>query len=144
MALPQVSIEGRCAIDPELRYAPSGIAVTRLRLVASSRKKDENDQWVDDRQLWIDVTAFRQLAENVAESVAKGDLVVVNGKLQTDEWEKDGEKRSKIALLADSVSVSLAFRTVRHGEGKAARSTSTEQANDPWASSPSQVDEPPF
>jgi single-strand DNA-binding protein len=143
--LPLITIEGRCVDDPELRFAPSGIALAKLRVVASSRKKNEANEWVDDKTLWIDVTCFRQLAENVAESIGKGDLITVVGKLQTEEWtNKEGEKRSKISVTADSVAASLLFRTIKHGEGRPDRSRDRSGGSgDPWASQPKD-DEPPF
>lgn len=151
--LPMVTVEGRVAGEPELRFAPSGMAVGKLRLVASSRKKNDAGEWVDDKTLWIDATMFRQLAENVVESVVKGDLVTVVGKLQTDEWEdKDtGAKRSKITMIAESVAVSLQFRTVKHSEGRSSRPASggASVTDDPWATGPAQpsggfADDPPF
>ena len=149
--LPVVQMEARAAADPELRFASSGIAVARIRTVCSSRKRQDDGTWVDDKNCWLDVTCFKKLAENVAESVAKGDLLVITGKLQTDEWEdKDtGAKRSQIKMIADTVAVSLAFRTVRHGEGKAERSTGPDD-DDPFATPSSQSgqsaqsDDPPF
>lgn len=118
MPVPRITVDGRMAADPELRFGQSGKAVSRLRLVAADRRKDERSgEWVDGDTLWIDVTCFGQLAENVAESVTKGDLVVVTGKLKTEEWnDRDsGQKRSKIVLLADTVAASLQFRMIPHG-----------------------------
>jgi len=145
--LPQVTVEGRVVNDPELRFAPSGVAVGSFRLVASSRKQDESGQWVDDKTLWLGVTCFKQLAENVAESLRRGDLVVVTGRLQTDEWESDtGEKRSRTELVANGVAASLMFRTIPHGEGRAERVSAGDApaaASDPWTAPPA-ADEPPF
>lgn len=143
MSLPLVTIEGRVVADPELRFAPSGIAVGSFRIVASSRKKNEQDEWVDDKTLWMGVTCFKSLAENVAESVAKGDLVVVTGRIYTDEWQTpEGEKRTAVKLNADTVSVSLQFRTVPHGGGRTERTTSSPDTPGPAAAPPG--DEPPF
>lgn len=148
--LPVVTIpEARVVNDPELRFSPSGMAVGKFRVVCNGVKKGEDGKWVDDgRVLWMSVTCFRGMAENCAESLRKGDLVSVTGKLQTDEWEtENGEKRSSIGLVADEVAVSLKFRTVRHGEGQAQRSASPPES-DPWASTGSSSvgsqDEPPF
>lgn len=144
--LPQVTVEGRVVNDPELRFGPSGIAIGSFRLVASSRKKNEQDEWVDDRVLWLAVTCFRQLAENVAESLRKGDLVVVTGRLQTEEWEtNEGEKRSRTELVANGVGASLQFRTIPHSEKRAERVAASDAPaeNDPWAAPPA-ADEPPF
>ena len=144
--LPVLTIpEARVVRDPELRFAPSGVAVGSFRVVCSSRKKNDQDEWVDDKTLWMDVTCFKQLAENCAESLRKGDLISVTGRLQTDEWESEnGEKRSKPLLIADAVAVNLRFRTVKHGEGQVQRSSAP--ASDPWATTPAatQQDEPPF
>lgn len=143
MTLPIVTVEGRMVVDPELRFAPSGTAVGRFRVVASSRKKNESGEWVDDKTLWLSVTCFDKVAENVAESLEKGDLVVVTGRLQTDEWEtKEGEKRSQNVLIANSVAADLKFRTIKHGEGKTSRSSSRAGGDDPWAKP--EDDEPPF
>jgi len=144
--LPLITIEGRVVDDPELRFTPSGLALAKFRLVASSRKKNEANEWVDDKTLWIDATCWRNLAENVAESIGKGDLVTVVGRLQTETWEnKEGEKRSKISVTADSVAVSLQFRTIKHGEGRVERGPGGSREQDPWASgTPAAADEPPF
>jgi single-strand DNA-binding protein len=141
--LPLVTVEGRAVADPELRFAPSGVAVCKMRLVASKRKQDENGQWVDDKVFWITATCFKDLAEHTAESVVKGDLVTVVGRLQTDEWETEsGDKRSAPVLIADSVAISLQFRVVPHSAGRAERSSGP-ASDDAWATSPAS-DEPPF
>ena len=145
--LPLVTMEGRAVTDPELRYTASGMAVAKFRMVCASRKPDpDNDgKWIDDRLLWMQVTVFKKQAENVAESIAKGNQVSVVGRLQTDEWETEGgEKRSQVVCLADQVSVPLMFRSVAPEEGRAER-TSAPAAEDPWATpGVSASDEPPF
>lgn len=141
--LPVVTIEGRVVNDPELRFSPSGTAVGSFRLVAQDREKNEQGEWVDsDRILWMPVTCFRNLAENCAESLRKGDLVTVVGRIQTREWEAEGgDKRSRIEMVANSVAASLQFRTITHG-GKAERSTEPDP-DDPWTGA-ADPDEPPF
>ena len=144
--LPHICMEGTVVADPELRFSPSGVAVGSFRLVANGRKFDKDkNEWVDDKVLWMRVVCFRQLAENAVESLRKGDIAVVTGKINTDEWEdKDGQKRSAVQLVADSVAASLQFRTVAHGEGRASRSSApSEPSGDPWASG-AQPEEPPF
>jgi single-strand DNA-binding protein len=141
--LPRIYMECRAAADPDLRFAQSGAAVCRLRLVASDRRKNpQTDAWEDGDTLWINATCFKQLAENVAESVQKGDLLVVTGKIKTDEWTtQEGDKRSTIAMICDTVAVDMKFRVVRHGEGRVERSQQ-QPASDPWTAG--QADEPPF
>lgn len=145
MALPRASLEGRAVADPELRFASSGSAVCSVRMVAADRRRNDNGDWEDSDTLWVDVTCFGRLAENVAESIARGDEVLCHGKFRTEEWtdRESGGKRSKVTFIADSVAVSLRFRTVRHGEGKAAREKdSVTEASDPWAAPASS--DPPF
>lgn len=143
--LPKITLEGRLVGDPELRFAPSGVAVGSFRLVAADRKK-EGDEWVDGDTLWMPVTVFKQLAEHVVDSCAKGDLVVVTGKIRTHEWEsQEGEKRSRVEMIADTVSVSLQFRTVPHTAGRTERSSAPSE--DKWNSGGQQAaqsDDPPF
>lgn len=141
--LPLISMECRAIADAELRFAPSGIAVAKVRTACNSRKYDkEQDKWIDDKVCFIDVTCFKKLAENVAESVLKSDLITVTGRLQTEEWvdKTSGEKKSKMVCIADTVSVSLAFRTVAHNAAE--RVAAGAPADDPWAGPAS--DDPPF
>src|SRR6188768_607385 len=106
-----VTMEGRLVTDPELRFSPSGMAVGKFRLVSDQKKKNEAGEWVDDKTLWLQVTCFKTLAENCVDSLAKGDLVVVTGRLQTDEWETEtGDKRSATVLVANNLGPSLMFR----------------------------------
>lgn len=154
--LPYINGEFRAAADPELRFAPSGVAVGKIRAVASKRKKNENDEWVDDKNCWVNVTCFKQLAENIAESIQKGDLFVVSGTIETDDWEdRDGNKRTSINVIANNIGPSLAYATARvakterrqndgGGQRQATRSTSRDD-NDPWGtSSNDDSGEPPF
>jgi single-strand DNA-binding protein len=151
--LPYVNAEMRVATDPDLRYAPSGVAVTRMRAVASSRKKnDQTGEWEDDKSCWCTLTAFRRVAENIAESFSKGDLVMVSGKLQTDEWEdRDGNKRTTVNVLVDNIGMSAAFHAVtalksgKPQEEKVQKQqggTPSQAQEDPWTSP--QSEEPPF
>lgn len=151
--LPRITLEGRAVADPELRFGQSGTAICRMRLVAADRRKnDQTGEWEDSDTLWMDVTCFKQLAENVVESVVKGDLVVVTGKIRTEEWEDrdSGGKRSKVSMVADTVSASLQFRIIPHGEAR--RASAPAPVNQAYGgAAPSaygggvpQADEPPF
>lgn len=149
MPLPRVALECRLADDPALRFAQSGNAVAKLRVVASDRRlNQQTNQWEDGDTLWVDVTAFGKLAENVCESVQKGDLLLVQGRMRTEEWDdrETGAKRSKIALIADSIGASLQFRQLPHAgathEARAARPAPA--STDPWGSAPAGDSDPPF
>lgn len=145
--LPTVHGEFRAGADPELRFTPGGMAITKVRSVASSRKKDDSGEWKDDKTVWVNVVCFNKMAENVAESISKGDLFVVDGRLQVDEWEdKEGGKRTSVEVVANSIGPSLAWSTAKMQ--KTERSTSSGGSSnpaggDPWAA-PAQGEEPPF
>lgn len=147
--LPQVTGEFRVATDPELRFTPSGVAVCNMRAVASSRKKNAQDEWVDDKTCWVSLVGFKQQAENMAESFEKGNLVVVVGRIETNEWtDKDDNKRISFNLLVDSIGPAVKWDAARvvkvdRQSGESSQSKSA-PADDPWAGSPPQDDEPPF
>lgn len=150
MALPQVFGEFRVVADPELRFTPSGKAVGNVRLVANSRKK-EGEEWVDDKVVWLNGSIWDREAENMVESIERGMLVEVRGRLETREWEKDGEKRQSTEIKIDSISPSLKYATAkvskveRTGGSAPAAEPKAEAApvEDPWATPPP-GDEPPF
>lgn len=154
MRLPMTVGDFRIIADPDLRFAPSGVAVAKVRAVATSKKK-VNEEWVDDKSCWVNLVAFKQQAENVAESLRKGDLVSVVGRTETEDWEdKDGNKRTSVNLVVDSISPSLQFNTVsvnrtERGSNKTERAVTRSQGQttgNPWESSApvAQDDEPPF
>ena len=92
----QVVIVGNLTRDPELRYTPNGAALVKFGVAVSRRVKDDaTGQWKDADTSFFDVTAWRSLAENVAETLTQGNRVVVVGRLRTNSWETpEGEKNS--------------------------------------------------
>jgi single-strand DNA-binding protein len=110
----QVTIVGNLTRDPELRYTPNGAAVVKLGVAVSRRVKDESGQWKDADTSFFDVTAWRSMAENIAETLTQGTRVVVVGRLRTNSWETaEGERRSKIEIEADEVAPSLRWATAK-------------------------------
>ena len=110
----QVVIVGNLTRDPELRYTPNGAALVKFGVAVSRRAPDDSGQWRDVETSFFDVTAWRQLAENVAESLTQGSRVIVTGRLRTNSWEtQEGEKRSKIEIEADEVGPSLKWATAK-------------------------------
>src|SRR4051794_35756030 len=77
---PQIHLTGNLAFDPKLRYTPNGTAVVDLRVATTPRRK-VGEEWVDGETLWFDVSVWKQFAENVAQSLHKGDRVTVSGRL---------------------------------------------------------------
>lgn len=113
--LPTISFEGRIVGEPGLRFIPSGAAVWKARVVAEKKKKNDQDEWVNDKEFWANVTTWRQTAENCAESFKAGDLVVVTGTVETRDYEVDGVKRTAVEVEAFAVGPSMRFRNTPHG-----------------------------
>lgn len=96
----QVILMGNLTRDPELRTVPSGSHVADLGLAVNDGYKDKDGKWVE-RATFVDVVVWGRQAEQSAEHLAKGDPVMIEGKLQLDQWETDqGEKRSKLRVRA--------------------------------------------
>jgi single-strand DNA-binding protein len=108
MPLPRVTAEVGVVADPELKFSGAGKAWCSLRVVAKDRKKGQNGEWEDGDPMWMSVVVFGREAENLAESVLKGDLLTVTGKLEENLWTTDeGVERKDIRIVADTVGVSL-------------------------------------
>lgn len=98
-----VTVVGNVTRDPELRFTQGGMAVANFGLAWNKRRKDGEEE-----TSFFDVACFQQLAENVAESITKGTRVVIYGTLQQRSWEnQDGDRRSKVEIVADEVAPSL-------------------------------------
>lgn len=102
--LNKVYLMGRLTFDPELRYTPSGSAVTDLRM-ATSRVWTGKDGERKEETLYIDVTVWDRQAENCCQYLKKGSGIHVEGALKMDTWDDKttGEKRSKVRVQADRV-----------------------------------------
>ncbi len=104
-----VTVVGNVTRDPELRFTQGGMAVASFGVAWNKRRQDG-----DDEVSFFDVTCFRDMAENVAESIQKGSRVVIYGTLQQRSWETpEGDKRSKVEILADEIAPSLKWATAQ-------------------------------
>ena len=95
----RVILMGNLTRDPELRYIPSGTAVSDIGLAVNDRIKKDN-QWVDETT-FVDVTLWGRTAEIANEYLSKGSSVLIEGRLKLEQWETDGQKRSKLKVVAD-------------------------------------------
>ncbi len=95
----RVVLMGNLTRDPELRYISTGTAVSEIGLAVNDRVK-KNDQWVDEAT-FVDVTLWGRTAEVANEYLSKGSSILIEGRLKLDTWEKDGQKRSKLRVVAD-------------------------------------------
>ena len=131
MALPYVQATGNLTRGPELSFTSSGAARLRFTLACNNRILDRStNEWKDGETTYLDVTVWREMAENVAESVEKGDPITVAGRLKQRKWEQDGQTRTAYEVDADTVGVDLRRRKV-----KVTRiDRSSRPADDQWSS----------
>ncbi|MGA1193777.1 MAG: single-stranded DNA-binding protein [Kiritimatiellia bacterium] len=110
--LNKVFLAGNLTRDPEVRHIPSGSAVCDLRLAINRRFRDQNDK---DREevVYVSVTVWGRQAENCGQYLSKGSPVLVEGRLKLDEWEKEGQKQSRLGVVGERVQ----FLSSRGGSG---------------------------
>ncbi|MFE1773738.1 single-stranded DNA-binding protein [Streptomyces sp. NPDC059008] len=146
-----ITVTGNLVDDPELRFTPAGAPVARFRIGSTPRTFDKQaNEWRDGESLFLTCSAWRQLAENVAESLTRGARVIVTGRLKQRSYEDhEGIKRTAYELDVDEVGPSLKNATARIT--KASRTNTAQPAQpptaDPWNSTPQPpqyADEPPF
>jgi len=102
-----LTIVGNVVREPELKFLNSGIALLRFS-IADNQKKANGEEEAH----FFDCVAWRELAENLAESINKGQRVIVHGKLKQDRWETtEGDKRSKIEITVETAGHCLKFQT---------------------------------
>ena len=107
-----VTVVGNITRDPELRFTPSGQATASFGLAVNRRWMNRQTQEWDEATSFFDVVCWQQMAENASESLAKGSRVIVTGRLDQRSWENpEGEKRSKIEIVADEIGPSLRWAT---------------------------------
>ena len=105
-----VTLIGNLVEDPELRFTASGVAMAKVRF-AVNRRYQRNGEWQEDTS-FFGGTLWRDAAENAAESLQKGMRVIVNGRLEQQQWEtKEGEKRSTVEVAIDEIGPSLRWAT---------------------------------
>lgn len=101
-SLNKVFLLGNLTRDPDQRYTPSGLAVTRLGLAVNTRIK-QGEEWKED-VCFVDVVVFGKQAESCNEYLSKGRMILVEGRLQWRSWEsEDGQKRSKHEVIAERI-----------------------------------------
>ena len=98
----QVILMGNLTRDPEVRQTPSGQSVCSFSLALNRAYKDQSGEWQEATD-YIDVVAWGPLGERVAQYLSRGRRALVQGRLQSRSWEQDGQKRSKVEVLANDV-----------------------------------------
>jgi len=131
----RVTVTGNLTADPELRHTGGGTAVCSLRIAVNGRRKDQSGQWVD-KPNFFNVTVWGAMGENCDRYLEKGRPVAIDGRLDWSEWEKDGQKRQKVEIVADTVQFLGSGGNSGSGDqsapppAAAAASTSTSGADD--------------
>jgi single-strand DNA-binding protein len=162
-----ITVVGNLTGDPELRFTPSGAAVANFTVASTPRAFDrQSNEWKDQETLFMRCSVWREAAENIAESLQRGNRVVVTGRLKSRSYEtKEGEKRTVVELEVDEVGPSLRYATAKvnrtqrsggggggqggggqggggqgggwSGGGQGGGSGSSGGGEDPWATGPS-------
>ncbi len=138
-----ITIVGNITSDPSLTFTQSGAAVANFTVASTPRSFDkQSGEWKDGEALFLRCNVWRQVAENVAESLVRGARVIVTGRLRQRSFEtKEGEKRTVVELEVDEVGPSLRYATasvnrVDRSGGGSGGGAKAEAADDPWGSAP--------
>ena len=138
--LNKVMLIGRLTRDPELRYTPSGSAVTEFGL-AVNRNWTGQDRQKHEETTFVDITLWSRSAELACEYLHKGEPVFIEGRLQLDQWtDKEGQKRSRLRVVGERMQF-LGARSGRNDspEVKAPSSNGEFGPSDPAAPSESEI-----
>lgn len=112
MSINRVIVSGNLTRDPELRQTTSGMPVMGFSIAVNDRRKNpQTGEW-EDYPNFIDCTLFGARAESVVRFLTKGSKVAIEGKLRWSQWERDGQKRSKIEIIVDEIE----FMSMRNEE----------------------------
>jgi single-strand DNA-binding protein len=169
-----ITVIGNLTDDPELKFTPSGAAVANFTVASTPRTFDrQTNEWKDGDALFLRCAAWRQMAENVAESLQKGQRVMVTGALKIRNFERqDGSKGTSVEINVEEVGPSLKWATAKvtkasrsgggggdmgggqggganpwsqqPAAGSAQGGAAPQQGGDAWAGGGGSTDEPPF
>ncbi len=147
-----ITVVGNITRDPELKFLNSGQAAVRLSVAVNRRWQNRQTQEWEERVSYFEVTGYGAMAENAANSLAKGNRVLVTGRLEQRSWEtENGDKRSIVEINADEIAPSLKFATAvvtrtPRAEGSNFSSSASSDRPAPRTNEPSSYafDEEPF
>lgn len=121
MSINRVIISGNLTRDPELRATASGMPVLGFGVAVNDRRRNQQTGEWEDYPNFIDCTMFGARADSVSRFLTKGSKVAIEGKLRWSQWERDGQKRSKIEVIVDEIE----FMTSRDGAASRAAMPAT-------------------
>ena len=109
-----IVLVGNVTRDPELRFTPTGQATATFGLAVNRRWQNRQTQEWEEATSFFDIVCWREMAENVSETLARGSRVIVEGRLEQRSWETpEGDKRSKVEVVADEIGPSLRWATAQ-------------------------------
>ena len=137
-----LTIVGNLVEDPILRFTGQGVPVANLTIASTPRTFDKNaNEWKDGETLFLRCSIWREAAENVAESLKKGQRVIASGRLVQRNWEQDGQKRSAVEMQLEEIGPSLKYATAQvsrtergGGQQQSSGGFGAPAQADPWAS----------
>lgn len=127
-----VSLVGNITREPELRFTAGGQANLKFGLAVNRRWQNKQTSEWEEATSFFDVVCWRELAENVAESLQKGHRVVVTGRLEQRTYEKDGQQRSVVEVNADEIGPSLRWAQCRVEKTERSSTTSNGAESPSW------------
>ena len=145
-----ITLVGNVTRDPELRFTPSGQATATFGLAVNRRWQNRQSQEWEEATSFFNIVCWREMAENVSESVTKGSRIIVTGRLEQRSWEtENGDKRSIVEINADEIAPSLRFATAVVTRTPRAEGSNFQSSDRPAAPrtnepSPYAFDEEPF
>lgn len=141
MSLPTVTATGRLTRDPETRFLQNGNAVANFSIACNDRRKNQQTgEWEDGDTTFLDVSAWRKLAEYASDKLRKGQLVTVVGKLSSRTYDaQDGSKRTAFQVTAEEIGISIFNRDdSAPAQGGWGQQQAAPQA-DPWGNQSTQA-----
>lgn len=138
---PNITIVGNATADAELRFIPSGAAVSNFTLACTPRKK-VGDSWEDGETVFYRINVWRDMAEHVAETIKRGMRVVVTGRFTVRGYEVEGQQRQSLEVEADEVGVALRYGTASFNKAERRPAGAPAPAHDPWATAPAGAQAP--
>jgi single-strand DNA-binding protein len=98
----RVILLGNLTRDIEIKHLQSGMSVAEIGIAVNDRRKDQAGNWIEETT-FVDVTLWGRTAEVAAEYLGKGSPILIEGRLKLDQWEKDGQKRSKMRVICEKM-----------------------------------------
>ena len=140
MSINRAFVTGRLTRDPELRHAQNGTAILNVALAVNDRRRNRDTGEWEDYPNYISAVFFGNRAEALATKLFKGTKVAVEGKLRWSQWERDGQKRSSINIVADD----LEFLSSPNADASAAETSAAAPAPEPAHAAPADSYMPDF